>query len=210
MNDLLTDVDGALDGRREQNKASKRRRILTAATELFTEQGFESTTTAAIAKRAGIGAGTLYLYIESKDDLLVAVFRQQVDPVWDEAFSAVPADAPVLEQILAVFNHVADFHERDTKLAKAFFKNLRFVESSVIDGATEFVQSNNARLAELLDWATADGRLDPEVSTTDLAANMYDLWVSLMARRHAGRRTLKQYQAELERSMRTCLFRLVP
>ncbi len=210
MNDLLTEDAAVVEGRRERNKASKRRRILEAATELFTEQGFEATTTAAIAKRAGIGAGTLYLYVESKEDLLVAVFRQQVGPVWDEAFARVAGNAAVLDQVLSVFNHVAEFHEHDTKLAMAFFKNLRFVPSPVVDGAAADVYQHNLKFSALLERAQVDGRLDPEVSTMDLSDNMYHIWSSLMGRRHAGRRTLEQYQAELERSIRTCLFRLVP
>ncbi len=210
MKDLLTEADAELSGRREQNKASKRRRILEAAAELFTEQGFESTTTAAIARRAGIGAGTLYLYVDSKEDLLVAVFRQQVGHVWDEAFALVDPDRPLLDQLLTVFNHVAAFHERDANLSRAFFKDLRFVASPMIDGAEEFVRRTNAQLTELLERGQAAGRLDPEVEGADLADNLYTIWTSLMARRHAGRRTFEQYLIEIERSFRTCLFRLVP
>ncbi len=210
MKDLLTEADAELRGRRERNKASKRRRILEAATELFTEQGFESTTTAAIAKRAGIGAGTLYLYVDSKDDLLVAVFRQQVGSVWEEAFAGVdPADS-VLDQLLSVFNHVAEFHEHDTNLSRAFFRDLRFVSSPVVKGAEEFVRSYHAQLAELLEQGQADGRLDPEVDAADLAANLYAIWTSLMSRHHGRRRSWNQYEAAIKRSFETCLFRLVP
>lgn len=215
MNDLLTDSDSAptakaAEGRREQNKASKRRRILEAATELFTEQGFETTTTAALAKRAGIGAGTLYLYVDSKEDLLVAVFRQQIGPVWEEAFAKVDPDQDLLDQLLSVFNHVAEFHERDTNLSRAFFKNLRFVASPVVDGAEEFVRRHQAQLTDLMERAKAEGQLDPEVSSSDLADNLYSIWSTLMSRRHAGRRTWDQYGIELERSFGTCLFRLIP
>ncbi|MGI9594592.1 MAG: TetR/AcrR family transcriptional regulator [Acidimicrobiales bacterium] len=210
MNHVATDDEVAAEGRRERNKVSKRRRIEEAATELFTEQGFESTTTAAIAKRAGIGAGTLYLYVDSKDDLLVEVFRQQVGPVWEEAFAMVDRDRPVLDQLISVFNHVAEFHEHDTNLSRAFFKNLRFVASPVIDGAEEFVRRHGAQLTELLERAQADGRLDPDVSAVDLADNLYALWTTLMSRRYAGRRTWDQYLVEIDRSLRTCLFRLQP
>lgn len=212
MNDLRVDVDTDREtmGRREKNKASKRRRILEAATELFTERGFEETTTAAIAKKAGIGAGTLYLYVESKEDLLVAVFREQVGPLWDEAFSLVDLDRPVLTQLLTVFNHVAEFHEHDTNLSRAYFKDLKFVTSPTVDGAEESVRTVIAQLIELLERNQVEGKLDPAVSPIGLASNLYNLWCALMGRHHAGRSTWEQYLAGLDRSFRTCLFRLVP
>ena len=213
MDDLLTDVRAAGEaplGRRELNKASKRRRILHAATELFIERGYDETTTAAIAKQAGIGAGTLYLYVDSKDDLLVAVFRDQVAGVWDEAFATVDLDRPVLDQLLGVFNHVAAFHERDTNLSRAYFKDLRFVAAPSFDGAEEFLRSIHERLAELLERAQAMGRLDAEVDPSALTENLHAIWASLMGRRHAGRSTWAQYQTDLERSFWTALLRLVP
>lgn len=210
MSDLVTEPDAERQGRREQNKASKRRRILEAAAELFNEQGFEDTTTAAIARRAGVGAGTLYLYVDSKEDLLVAVFRQRVGPVWDEAFALVDADRPLLEQLLTLFNHVAEFHQNDANLSLAYFKDLRFVAAPAVDGATEFVRQHHAELTELLERSQSVGHLDSEVSATDLADNLYTIWIARMGRHLAGHRTWDQYLAGIERSFRTCLFRLVP
>ena len=76
------------DGRRERNKAEKRRRIVAAGRFLFRSQGFEATTTAAIAAHAGVGAGTFYLYVRSKEDLLVAVFEEDVSRAWADAVRA--------------------------------------------------------------------------------------------------------------------------
>jgi AcrR family transcriptional regulator len=56
-------------------RGEKRPLILQAATEVFAEQGFAAVTVAEIAKRAGIGKGTVYEYFSSKDDLLFAVFE---------------------------------------------------------------------------------------------------------------------------------------
>ncbi len=50
-------------------KASKREMILTAAREIFGEKGYHSTTSEEIAKKAGVGKGTIYQYFESKQDI---------------------------------------------------------------------------------------------------------------------------------------------
>lgn len=55
----------------------KRDRILRAAQELFTEQGFDAAPMEAIARRARVSKGTLYNFFDSKEDLLVcAVFER--------------------------------------------------------------------------------------------------------------------------------------
>lgn len=52
-----------------------RRRLRTAALELFVEQGVVETTTRDLAKRAGIAEGTIYRHFESKDELVRDLFQ---------------------------------------------------------------------------------------------------------------------------------------
>ena len=51
----------------------RRREILEAATELFARLGYDATTVQAIAARAGVAAGTVYLYFPSKEAILDAL-----------------------------------------------------------------------------------------------------------------------------------------
>jgi AcrR family transcriptional regulator len=55
----------------------KREAILDAALELFVERGFFGTAVPEIAERAGVGAGTIYRYFDSKEALVNAIYRQQ-------------------------------------------------------------------------------------------------------------------------------------
>ncbi len=56
-------------------------RIVTAALRLFGERGFRGTTTAEIARTAGVAEGTIYRYFKDKKELLIAC----VEPVIREA-----------------------------------------------------------------------------------------------------------------------------
>ena len=51
----------------------RRREILEAATELFGKAGFDSTSVQAIADKAGMAAGTVYLYFPSKESVMSAL-----------------------------------------------------------------------------------------------------------------------------------------
>src|SRR5688572_5716152 len=60
------------------DKVAKRRAILEAAVETFAERGFFNSRTREIARAAGVAEGTIYLYFEGKDDLLLTAFREAV------------------------------------------------------------------------------------------------------------------------------------
>lgn len=66
-------------GRQSQRAivTDKRDAIMTAALELFVERGFFGTAVPEIADKAGVGAGTIYRYFESKEALVNALYRQE-------------------------------------------------------------------------------------------------------------------------------------
>lgn len=55
--------------------SNKQKAVLSACLSLFSEQGFEHTSTAAIAKRAGVSEGTVYKHFKSKTELLDALLE---------------------------------------------------------------------------------------------------------------------------------------
>ena len=58
---------------RQRRKDARPHELLQAALELFVEKGFAATRAEAVAQRAGVSKGTLYLYYPSKEELLKAV-----------------------------------------------------------------------------------------------------------------------------------------
>src|SRR5262249_16121766 len=71
-------------GRRDSNneeRASKRERILEAAIKVFAEKGFFGAKVSEIAREAGVADGTIYLYFKSKDDLLISLFEDRMERI---------------------------------------------------------------------------------------------------------------------------------
>ena len=56
----------------------KRIRILDAALKVFATRGFYNAKVSEVAKEAGVADGTIYLYFESKDALLIALFEDRM------------------------------------------------------------------------------------------------------------------------------------
>ena len=158
-------------GRRERSKLEKLDRIRAAARRLFAEQGFANTTTKQIAAEADIGAGTLFLYARTKEELLVLIFQDEVGRAVDRAFARVPK-APLLDQALHVFNALIVHHAADPVLARVFVKELPFADERR-HGVAEFVSRLYARLAVLIDAAKARGEIAADVPSRLLAQNLF-------------------------------------
>ncbi|MBW4080170.1 TetR/AcrR family transcriptional regulator [Paenibacillus sp. S150] len=60
------------------SKSGKKEAIMTASLALFAERGFAATTMPMISGSAGVAAGTVYRYFDSKEALLNFVFRKSV------------------------------------------------------------------------------------------------------------------------------------
>jgi AcrR family transcriptional regulator len=54
----------------------KREAIINAALKLFVENGFHGTATGKIAQEAGVANGTLFQYFKTKDELVIALYLQ--------------------------------------------------------------------------------------------------------------------------------------
>ncbi|MBW3084207.1 Nucleoid occlusion factor SlmA [Austwickia sp. TVS 96-490-7B] len=68
-----------------------------AAFALFTERGYEATTTAHVAERAGVSEMTLFRHFPTKDALLLA---DPFDPLMAEAVRARPAPEPPMHALV--------------------------------------------------------------------------------------------------------------
>ena len=59
----------------EKTQSPKQNAILEAALVLFSEKGFDGTPVPLVAEKAGVGAGTIYRYFESKEALVNALYQ---------------------------------------------------------------------------------------------------------------------------------------
>jgi AcrR family transcriptional regulator len=77
-----------------------RDRIVEVAREVFREQGYDASLDL-VAKRAGVGAGTLYRHFPTREDLVDAIMQTWVDRVDEAAAKALAHEAPPRELLLS-------------------------------------------------------------------------------------------------------------
>jgi AcrR family transcriptional regulator len=89
----------------------RREQIIEAAVDLFINKGFHKTTTREIARASGFSIGTLYEYIESKEDVLYLVcdaIHAEVESRLREAITFKGTGLKILKMALRSFFRVMD------------------------------------------------------------------------------------------------------
>ena len=104
--------------------------IIEAARDLFTTVGYESTTMAHVAKRAGVAVGTVYLYFKNKNDLLCAVKGS-----WEQE---------VLQALLRPELASIPFHLRARSMIEASFE--------ICSRHSNMVQLMGVQMGQVGDW----------------------------------------------------------
>ena len=79
-----------------------RDRIVEVARAVFAEQGYDASLDE-VAKRAGVGAGTLYRHFPARENLLDAIMQSWVDRVDEAAAKALAHEGPPRELLLSWF-----------------------------------------------------------------------------------------------------------
>jgi TetR/AcrR family fatty acid metabolism transcriptional regulator len=103
----------------------KRVKILDAATRVFAEHGFFGAQVADIARRAGIAAGTVYLYFRSKDDVLVSIFDRTMQEAIRDAHTALAGIDHPADRLRRIARLHLERLGRDRDLAVVFQVELR-------------------------------------------------------------------------------------
>ena len=149
-------------GRRLRRDAERNReRILAAAAEAFAEGGLAATMDE-IARRAGVGVGTVYRRFPDKELLIEALFEQRIDDL--VALAEAARDEPdAWDGVLRFFEGFVSLQAADRGLKEVLLTP---------DRGQERVARARARLAPvvdaLLERAKADGALRPDVVGPDL------------------------------------------
>jgi AcrR family transcriptional regulator len=78
--------------------------LLRVATRLFRERGFHATSMQDLAESLAMNRGSLYHYIESKDDLLWAIVTGALDRLCDRVRPVLEADRPGAQRLRAAIH----------------------------------------------------------------------------------------------------------
>ncbi len=97
----------------KRKDSEKYHRIIRAATKIFARKGFYQTKISEIAREADVADGTIYIYFENKDDILISLFEEQMQGVLDNMMA-----------------RLSEYEDPTEKLAYFALTHLRLVEQN--------------------------------------------------------------------------------
>ena len=178
------------DGR-ALRRVETREKIRAAAWDLFTERGFDDTTTEAIAKRAGVASGTVFVHASDKEDLLFLVMHDRLSATVEEGFRTMP-DGPLLEQLLHIFGGLYRMYAQHPDVAAAFVKSLPGAKGPNAQGMTTMTFGFLFRLSLLVADAQRRGEVAPDVDGLVAAQNFFASYFMALLGWLGGHATLEQ------------------
>ena len=101
----------------ERSPASKRERILRAATDVFAKTGYFNAKVSDIARAADVADGTIYLYFGGKEDLLTNIFREHTRNYLQSLERDLMSARRAEERIRRAIGHHLETLGRDRALA---------------------------------------------------------------------------------------------
>jgi AcrR family transcriptional regulator len=162
---VSTDTDSPARAQRK-DAARNREALLAAAGEVYAERGVESSLEE-IARRAGVGIGTLYRHFPSRDSLNEAVYRREVESLCDNAGELLVSNDPV-DALSAWMRRFAGYVARKRGMAMAL--------KSALGPDNELFSYSHKRikdaLGSLVDAAVASGQIRSDVDYDDLLRAM--------------------------------------
>lgn len=167
-------------GRRERNKQQKLDRIIDAARELFTEHGIDDVTTQQIADRADIGAGTLFLYVRTKGELLLLVQNAAYADALDRGWANSEGAPRVLDAVLALVRPIVECNRTQIDNGRTYLREMVFGDPTEPRHreALEIVARTEGAIASVLKRAE---RIDEESAATTARVVSAVMFLSMAA-----------------------------
>ncbi len=149
-------------GQLRADARQNRERLIAAATEAFAQKGADAPLED-VARRAGVGIGTLYRHFPTRLDLQAAVFRSQVSAVCERGDTLLKVDSP------------ADAFADWIRALAAYLVTKRGLSRALIDAVgveSELITSCWVAMRETTERLLANGQqagvIRPDVTATDV------------------------------------------
>lgn len=168
----------------------KKERILSSALRLFTKQGFEGTPIPDLAKDAGIGAGTIYRYYKSKEELVNELYRFWKNKLRETLAEGYPEKAKAKDRFLHLWKALADFYR---KYPEAFeFLELHYHSPYLDQESKDTTTQTMEFICRFLEQSKAKGDIRSDLGSMELVSLCYGSFVGMVKMAKGGYIKLSQ------------------
>ena len=158
--------------------AKRREQLLHTATKLFAEQGYARTTTAQLAKAAGVTEPIIYRHFDSKRDLFVALVEQtgqRTLEIWKKSLASATDPADRLRTLLGQ-NPMISLGDEEANAYRVVLQSITEIEDAEIYRAIdEHFHALHSFMAEEVQRAQDAGQVALRFSAEMIAWMLIDV-----------------------------------
>jgi AcrR family transcriptional regulator len=164
----MTDQTPSTYNTQRQAAARNRVAIIEAAHDLFADNPLVPLSE--IAKRAGVGAGTLYRHFPTRDDLILAAYQHDIERLTNTAEEVLARHSSAKAAFVEWFETLSAYLRIKHGLGDAFHS------AAAQDVISDSWVRTSAAVAKLVDACVAEGTVAPGHDPADIIMLMSFLW----------------------------------
>lgn len=160
-----------VESRPRQTRARREQEILDAAVDTFHAKGYAATSVDDIASAAGILKGSLYYYIDSKEDLLWLIVQEVHHDVAELMRTALAhTELAPLERLAEYVRGQVDYNARNIKRIRVYYHDYDQLATENVERVRESRRLNEHQVLDLVREAKDGGEVPPDTDAR-LATN---------------------------------------
>jgi AcrR family transcriptional regulator len=142
------------------SSGSRGQEIIDASVDIFHANGYSATSVDDVANAVGILKGSLYYYMDSKEDLLLRIVEDVHDEIEELlAESLADKDVPPLQRLATYVRAQVDYNARNIKRVRVYYHDYDQLSSERLASARKRRRANEQAIITLLKQAKKAGEV---------------------------------------------------
>jgi TetR/AcrR family fatty acid metabolism transcriptional regulator len=179
--------------------------VLESAGRCFARYGYKKTSMDTVAEEARVAKGTVYLYCESKQDLLYQAVERELRTWVDELSSLVDPERPANEILADMARRDATFVEQRPLVADLLSGMLDGELPALRDRFAELRKTGLHHVVSVLQLGIRQGVFAPDLDVQATARILQEMQLSGALLRHRGAVPLRQVRRQQVAALRLVL-----
>lgn len=181
---------------RSKADPGKRDRILDAAIRVFAEKGYAGARVADVARAAGVADGTIYLYFDSKDALLIAIFEEKMERIITVAEAELTTMDDPVERLGYFIRHHIEAVDANPDLAEVMLVELRFSDKFLKEYEPALLWRYMTLLSGIISSGQKSGHFRPDIPAGVAAGAIFGALDEVSLHRTLARRRRTELKSD--------------
>ena len=164
---------------KEKQRKEREELILQAAEEVFQEKGYYETSMDEIAARVGIAKGTIYTHFPGKEELVIAIFRRDMQKFLDGIDGVIENEPTPRAKLEALLQFIyTGLYSKQTRLLSSMYNaiDLKRMISEKGGSVRELWEHLVSLVTQLLEEGRAMGEFDSSIPTKIMLFSFFSLF----------------------------------